>query len=111
MSPFGSITLQGQVNDDVNAFALHVEQGDEFNITCHSKGGPNNTHEWRRNGLLIEDNSTFVMPTVSTDRNSMRTLHVLNFDAATHKGIYTCLVQNEAGNDSASYDIIGIEYL
>ena len=86
---------------------LLVEQGSDFNLTCNSEGGPNNTHTWKLNGQLIENDSAFSISSESSDRNSLSILQVVNLDASTHKGIYMCIVENKAGNDSATFQVIG----
>ena len=55
---------------------------------CSSLGGPGNTYQWQFNGSNIQGQVSKML--------------VLNNVQVADGGIYTCLVQNAAGNDSAS---------
>jgi len=63
-------------------------RGDNVTFNCSTLGGPGNTYQWQRNGTDL-DNETMQSLTIP---------HV----SATDGGIYTCVVSNAAGNDSAS---------
>ena len=57
-------------------------------IMCTSLGGPGNTYQWQANDTDIQG-------------ETMEMLTLNDVDASTG-GLYTCVVTNAAGNDSAS---------
>ena len=57
-------------------------------LLCTSQGGPGNTYQWQANDTDIQG-------------ETMEMLTLNNVDASTG-GLYTCVVTNAAGNDSAS---------
>ena len=62
--------------------------GDNVTFTCSVQGGPDNMFQWQKDGqdVLSESQSTLTL----TDVN------------ATDGGLYTCVVNNAAGNDSSN---------
>ena len=64
------------------------EEGDNASLLCGSTGGPNNAYQWQVNGSDIENETS-------------QTLQLSNVNASTG-GMYTCVVSNAAGSDSAS---------
>jgi hypothetical protein len=64
-----------------------LERGDTAMLQCTSLGGPNNTYQWRANGVLLTETS--------------QNLSISNI-MANDGGVYTCEVSNFAGNHTAS---------
>ena len=62
--------------------------GDNVTFTCSALGGPDNMFQWQKDGqdLLSESQSTLTLVTVN----------------AMDGGLYTCVVNNAAGNDSSN---------
>ena len=75
---------------------LLVEQGSNFSLTCSAQGGPNNNHKWNLNNQLIDNSFGLGISSFSKDTQSNSLLNVTDVDAATHKGVYSCSVTNEA---------------
>ena len=73
-----------------------VEYGDNLTLTCTASGGPNNMFRWYKDSnYLGNTNSFFNIPAVT----------------AADGGVYECVVNNTAGNSSASITIYGRSYL
>ena len=64
------------------------ERGDTATLECISTGGPGNVYQWQANGSdVIGENTTILtLPNVT----------------ASTGGTYSCVVSNDAGNQSAS---------
>ncbi len=84
-----------------------VEQGGEVVIICNTQGGPNNTYRWTLNGEDVVESDVLNITTITDHTMSTSTLRISSIDAATHKGNYTCLVTNTAGEDSTSIVVTG----
>ena len=71
--------------------------GDDVTLMCISDGGPNNSFEWSKDGVVLtrEINNTLT----------------LSFITASSGGVYTCSVSNAAGNDSASTTLYVAPYI
>ena len=71
----------------LSADATYTE-GDNVTLSCSSAGGPDNLYQWQVNSTNIQG----------------ETFHELVLQAvnASTGGLYTCVVTNAAGNDSAS---------
>ena len=67
-----------------NAFALH----NDVTLFCSSEGGPNNTYEWRKGQILLDNEVDDTMTLYNIDNTSA--------------GNYSCTVSNPAGQDSIS---------
>ena len=63
-------------------------EGDNATLVCTSSGGPNNTYQWLENGENLHGQNS-------------DTLTLQNVTASTG-GVYTCMVSNIAGSNSAS---------
>ena len=61
-------------------------------MVCHHYGGPENTYQWLRNGLLLEN-----------ETNS--TLNHTIIRADVDGGMYTCIVDNPAGSDNYTVNV------
>jgi hypothetical protein len=63
-------------------------QGYTATFQCTSSGGPDNTYQWQTDGNILngETSGTLTLPNITTSTG----------------GMYTCIVSNIAGNDSAS---------
>ena len=70
-------------------------RGSSVTFNCFALGGPDNTHVWMRNGMIIGNESTLL---------------VTDIDASSG-GSYTCLVSNAAGSDSASTTLYVAPYI
>ena len=66
-------------------------QGEQLQLNCSAEGGPDLEYTWLLSGSLIPDasNSTLVINNVNT----------------TNGGEYTCIVTNDAGNDTESITV------
>ena len=70
-----------------------MENGDNLTLSCTASGGPSNMFRW------VKDDNDII---VSTD--SMLNLTDVTADEG---GLYECVVNNDAGNSSASINIYG----
>ena len=70
-------------------------RGSSVTFNCYALGGPDNTHVWMKNGMIIGNESTLV---------------VTDIDASSG-GTYTCLVSNAAGSGSASTTLYVTPYI
>ena len=86
---------------------VYVNQGDEFNLTCSAKGGPNNVHQWTRNGTVVIQTGVSSITSSTSDTESKSVLRVTSVDAATHQGIFTCNVSNMAGYEANTSRVVG----
>ena len=57
-------------------------------LLCNNDGGPDNTYEWRKDGIVLNN-----------EINNTLRLYSIN---VTSGGDYTCTVSNAAGNDSTT---------
>ena len=80
-------------NVDLNIASLN----DTIMLICTSGGGPNNTFQWEKDGIVF-------------DGETSGTLTLLNVNASSG-GNYTCTVSNTAGNDSASTTLYVAPYI
>ena len=101
-----TVETSGEHNDDY----IYVKQGGNFTITCMASGGPNNTHIWRLDDVIITNSmDEFDISTSVNDSMSVSVLSIDKVDAATHKGSYTCEVLNEAGDHFGGLTVHGME--
>ena len=101
--PCISTTISCSILSPVEApHDVAVSSNVEFNIAplggnailqCSAKGGPNNTYEWQKDGIIL-----------SNETGDILNLYGISPAAG---GFYNCTVSNAAGNDSASIAIIG----
>ena len=70
-----------------NVATLH----DDVTLSCTSKGGPNNTYEWKKGQKVLDG-----------EVDDTLTLYNINVTSA---GDYSCTVSNPAGNDSTSITV------
>ena len=85
-----------------------VEQNEEVWLMCNAQGGPNNTYQWLHDGVPVIESSSLNVSTVNYHSMSTSTLRISSVDAATHKGNYTCIVSNKAGQDVTSIIVVGM---
>ena len=76
VSPEGSVAVSPSITT--------ADSGGSYTIFCNALGGPNNTFQWEKNGIIL-GNDHF--------------LDIINVDA-TSGGEYTCTVNNTAGSGS-----------
>ena len=71
-----------------------VEYGDILTLNCTSGGGHGNMFQWYKDDIILEGNTN----------------NVLNITdiTADDGGIYECVVNNTAGNNSADITIYGM---
>ena len=88
-------TLESEANEDPT----------EFTLTCQSRGGPVTEVEWRRNRVIIEEDSNHMTSQiiVDTSRNTVynNTLRVRGREG----GEYVCTVRNNAQDFFPDSDI------
>ena len=70
---------------------------DNVTLTCNSSGGPNNTYEWMKDGMVLDDEVDITL-----------TLNDVN---ASYGGNYTCTVSNAAGRDSGNVILYVAPYI
>ena len=70
-------------------------QRNDIAFICDALGGPNNTFQWEVNGNIIGND---------------RILEVMDINASSG-GVYTCIVSNAAGSDSASTTLYVAPYI
>ena len=92
-----TFTLESEANEDPP----------EFTLTCQSRGGPVTEVEWRRNRVIIEEDSNHMTSQiiVDTSRNTVynNTLRVRGRETGT----YVCTVRNNAQDFFPDSDIQG----
>ena len=71
------------------------KQRNDIAFICDALGGPNNTFQWEVNGNIIGND---------------RILEVMDINASSG-GVYTCIVSNAAGSDSASTTLYVAPYI
>jgi hypothetical protein len=76
-----------EVNLAADSVNITYARRDTATLVCNSLGGPGNVYQWQFNGLNI-----------SGENSSVLTVADIN---ASHGGIYSCVVSNTAGEDSA----------
>ena len=109
VSPNGSVQITAEPMENVLDGVLLVEQGSNFSLTCSGQGGPNNNHTWNLNNQLINESFGLGISSSSKDAESESLLNVTDVDAATHKGVYSCSVTNEAvTSDTPPQDTIRV---
>ena len=86
-----SVSPQGGVN--IEPSMATVERGETITLACSSLGGPGNTFTWTQlsTGLQVSSEESL---TVSVS-------------SGADGGVYQCLVENDAGNDTADATVIG----
>ena len=89
----------GNLSSAVIIFILESEANEdppEFTLMCQSRGGPVTEVEWRRNSVIIEEDSNHMTSQVivDTSRNTVynNTLRVRGRETGT----YVCTVRNNA---------------
>ena len=99
MSPLGSV-LVGPVNTT-------EENGDTTTFTCTASGGPDNTIVWIRGSDVGSsmspgefDSTAFLQQLLNISTSPNLTISSIN--ATQDGGMYTCVVVNQAGQDSAN---------
>ena len=80
-------------NVDFNVASLN----NNVSLMCSSDGGPNNTYQWMKDGIVL-DNET----------DATLTLVVINASTGCN---YVCTVSNPAGNDSGSVTLYVAPYI
>ena len=80
-------------NVKLNAPSIHSN----VTLTCSNRGGPTNTYEWRKDGIIF-------------DGETNKTLS-LNSVEVTSGGDYTCTVSNDAGMDSTTTTLYIAPYI
>ena len=70
---------------------------DNVTLTCNSSGGPNNTYEWMKDGIVLSDEVDITL-----------TLNAVN---ASSGGDYTCTISNAAGRDSGNVTVYVAPYI
>lgn len=87
VSPQNGVSI---ANNDSQVY----RRGEDATLVCSGQGGPENMFEWRRNEELLVQSMM---------------LEIANINASSG-GEYTCVVSNEAGNDSASVSLNVVPY-
>ena len=62
------------------------------NLTCMAEGGPDNMFVWRRQGMIVINNSVLELTMIT----------------GSDGGVYECSVTNDAGSDMNSTTVIGM---
>ena len=99
VSPYGSIIITElsvfeNTYEDIfeDAFDyVNTRFGSSLTLICIALGGPNNTYEWQRHGVIISNNSELEFP----------------FITGSDGALYQCTVNNAAGSDYATFNITG----
>ena len=87
------VSPEGSVMVSVSNNIANIGSSTTFN--CSAMGGPQNIYRWMMNGETIGNESTLLINDIN----------------ASSGGIYTCLVSNTAGNDSASTTLYIAPYI
>ena len=87
VSPEGSVTISPL--DVIATF------GDNVTFNCTAMGGPNSTFQWVKNGNVVGNDNILNLVAIN----------------ASFGGIYSCIVNNSAGTDSASTTLYVAPYI
>ena len=79
-------TVSPQGSAAVSPLDIVVNLNDNVTLDCSAMGGPNNTFQWTKNGVIVGNENA---------------LNLVAIDAS-YGGNYTCMVSNGAGTDSVS---------
>ena len=84
VSPEGSVIIlpPGEILTSFNS---------SMNLTCTAQGGPNNMFEWRKQGVVVSNNSVLELAMITSSDG----------------GTYQCTVTNDAGSGTANVSLIG----
>ena len=89
VAPYNVTITSG--NDTVSS--VTVEYGDSLTLNCSNSGGPNNMLRWIKDGLFEGTTDNILM------------INVVTIDDG---GIYQCVVNNTAGENSTEITIYGM---
>ena len=92
---YTTITVSPESSLNVSPLNTVFNQRNDIAFICDALGGPNNTFQWEVNGNIIGND---------------RILEVMDINASSG-GIYTCIVSNAAGSDSASTTLYVAPYI
>ena len=87
------VTIATNFSGDVMARPAAVENGDTLILTCAASGGPDNMFYWFKDDEFLSQSTDGILNVGSV--------------AATDGGMYECVVNNTAGDSSASITIYG----
>ena len=86
------VMITADFTGDVETRPAVVEYGDVVTLNCTASGGPDNTFSWYKDDVLLQHgNNILNITTVS----------------AADGGLYECVVNNTAGNNTAYITIYG----
>ena len=88
-----AVSPESSVN--VSPLNMVFNQRNDITFICSALGSLNNTFQWKMNGNIIGNDSM---------------LEVMDIDTSSG-GIYTCIVSNAAGSDSASTTLYVAPYI
>ena len=92
LSPTGQVTISGEIT-----FQLNTDPATDppvFTLTCTSTGGPPTTVSWRRDGVVLTDNSNYTITSqILLDTEKATYTHTLTVTGRM-VGEYQCSVSN-----------------
>ena len=85
-----------------------AELGQQLELVCTARGGPNNVLQWFRDGTLLTNSQGDLTIDIDTSQNTgiSSTITFVSLSASDH-GIYTCNVTNEAGSAISAAPLVG----
>ena len=88
-----NVIITADFDGDVMARPAVVEYGDSLTLNCTTSGGQDNMFQWYKDDIILEENVD----------------NILNITDVTADdgGLYQCVVNNTAGNNSANIIIYG----
>ena len=107
--PTGQVTIPGEIT-----FQLDTDPATDppmFTLTCTSTGGPATTVSWRRNDVVLTDNSYYsIVPQILLDSETATYTHTLTVTGRL-VGEYQCIVSNirTPSGSSRSLTVVGKE--
>ena len=87
----------GQLLSAIIYFTLESEANEdppEFTLTCQSRGGPVTEVEWRRNGVIVEEDSNHMTSQIIVDTSSNTVYNNTLRVRGRESGRYVCYVSN-----------------
>ena len=66
-----------------------------INLTCLAQGGPDNMFVWRKEGMIVSNNSVLELTMIT----------------GSDGGVYECTVTNDAGSDMYNTTVFGMCYI
>ena len=82
--------------------------GEEFTLSCTSRGSPPDTFTWMKDSGPIVQSTSITTVTHNSTSAVFRANYSIHRVTGSHSGTYTCTVTNPIGNNTSSITVIVI---